>query len=230
MSNFITNNETSDLKKRLIQLIGKSEELKFLVGFFYFSGIRELYEGLKANPNTITKVLVGLNVDRSNFGLIEFSEQEQLSDEEKTYKFFESIKKSLNNENFDTKEFYEQVSFFVELIQQDKLIIRKTYKSNHAKLYLFKLDQSQVGRKNLFITGSSNLTKAGLSTQNEFNVEIGDYGFEDADQYFDELWQEAVKITEFENIKKKLIQVVEKETLVKNVTPFSILFGFKNIF
>jgi len=220
MSNFITNNETSDLKKRLIQLIGKSEELKFLVGFFYFSGIRELYEGLKANPNTITKVLVGLNVDRSNFGLIEFSEQEQLSDEEKTYKFFESIKKSLNNENFDTKEFYEQVSFFVELIQQDKLIIRKTYKSNHAKLYLFKLDQSQVGRKNLFITGSSNLTKAGLSTQNEFNVEIGDYGFEDADQYFDELWQEAVKITEFENIKKKLIQVVEKETLVKNVTPF----------
>lgn len=220
MTNFITNNETRDLKKRLIELIGKSEELKFLVGFFYFSGIRELYEGLKTNPNTITKVLVGLNVDRSNFGLIEFSENEQLSDEEKTYKFFESIKKSLNNENFDTKEFYEQVRFFVELIQKDRLIIRKTYKPNHAKLYLFKLDQSQIGKKNLFITGSSNLTKAGLSTQNEFNVEIGDYGFEDADQYFDELWQEAVKITEFDDVKKKLIQVIETETLVKDISPF----------
>ncbi len=220
MPNFITNNETRDLKKRLIGLIEKSEELKFLVGFFYFSGIRELYEGLKTSPNTITKVLVGLNVDRSNFGLIEFSENEQLSDEEKTYKFFESIKKSLNNENFDTKEFYEQVGYFVELIQKDKLIIRKTHKPNHAKLYLFKLDQSQVGKKNLFITGSSNLTKAGLFTQNEFNVEIGDYGFEDADQYFDDLWQEAVKITEFDDVKKKLVQVVETETLVKDVSPF----------
>jgi len=220
MSNFITNNQTRDLKERLVELIEKSEELKFLVGFFYFSGIRELYEGLKANPNTITKVLVGLNVDQSNFGLIEFSENEQLSDEEKTYKFFESIKKSLNNENYDTKGFYEQVRFFVGLIQQDKLIIRKTYKPNHAKLYLFKLDQSQVGKRNLFITGSSNLTKAGLSTQNEFNVEIGDYGYEDADQYFDELWVEAVKITEFDDVKKKLIQVIETETLVKDISPF----------
>ena len=220
MANFITNNETSDLKKRLIELIQKSDDLKFLVGFFYFSGIRELYEGLKSNPNTVTKILVGLSVDCSNFGLIEFSENEQLSDEEKIYKFFESIKKSINTEIFDTKEFYEQVCFFIKLIQKDKLIIRKTYKSNHAKLYLFKLDQSQVGKKNLFITGSSNLTKAGLSTQDEFNVEIGDYGFEDAEKYFDELWDEAVKITEYDDTKKKLIEIIEKDTLVKEVLPF----------
>jgi superfamily II DNA or RNA helicase/HKD family nuclease len=220
MANFITNNKTRELKKRLIELIQKSEELKFLVGFFYFSGIRELYDGLKSNPNTITKVLVGLSVDHSNFGLIEFSENEQLSDQEKTYKFFESIKKSLNTENFDTKEFYEQVKFFIELIRKDRLIIRKTYKPNHAKLYLFKLDQSQVGRKNLFITGSSNLTKAGLCTQDEFNVEIGDYGFEDAEKYFDELWSKAVKITEHDDTKKRLIEVIEKETLIKDVSPF----------
>ncbi len=50
MSNFITNNPTRELKKRLIELIEKSRELKFLVGFFYFSGIRELYAGLKSNP------------------------------------------------------------------------------------------------------------------------------------------------------------------------------------
>jgi len=220
MPNFITNNQTNDLKKRLIELIQKSDELKFLVGFFYFSGIEELYEGLKSNPNIVTKVLVGLSVDRSNFGLIEFSENEQLSDEEKTYKFFESIKKSINTENFDTKEFYKQVHFFIKLIQEDKLIIRKTYKPNHAKLYIFKLDQSQVGKKNLFITGSSNLTKAGLSTQDEFNVEIGDYGFEDAEKYFEELWDEAVKITEYDDTKKKLIEIIEKDTLAKEASPF----------
>jgi len=44
MKNFITNSELENLKNRLIELIKKSDELKFLVGFFYFSGIRELYE------------------------------------------------------------------------------------------------------------------------------------------------------------------------------------------
>lgn len=219
MSNFITNNDTSDLKQRLIELIKKSDELKFLVGFFYFSGIRELYEGLKSNPDTAIKVLVGLNIDEATFGLVETENEEESSDEEKIYKFIESIKKSLNTEEFDTKEFYEQVRFFIELIQKDKLVIRKTYNPNHSKLYLFKLEENQAV-KELFITGSSNLTRAGLTTQNEFNVEISSYGFEDAEKYFNDLWDEAVKITEFQEIKKKLVQIIEKETLIKDVTPF----------
>jgi len=51
MNNFITNSGTRTLNKRLIELIQESKELKFLVGFFYFSGIRELYKGLKENPD-----------------------------------------------------------------------------------------------------------------------------------------------------------------------------------
>ncbi|MFN3740705.1 MAG: hypothetical protein ACK4TF_08570 [Thermodesulfovibrionales bacterium] len=42
MSNFITNSPTKLLAKRLLELLSKSKELKFLVGFFYFSGLREL--------------------------------------------------------------------------------------------------------------------------------------------------------------------------------------------
>jgi len=221
MKNFITNSNTANLRKRLIELIQKSDELKFLVGFFYFSGIRELYEGLKEKPDQKIKVLVGLNVDSTNYGVLELAGQDdQLSDEEKTYKFFQSVKKSLNTENFDTEEFYEQVRFFIQLIRDDKLMLRKTYNPNHAKLYLFKLEEGQVGRKNLFITGSSNLTRAGLTTQEEFNVEISDFGFEDAESYFDALWEEAVKITEHEEAKRKLIEIVEKETLIKEITPF----------
>jgi superfamily II DNA or RNA helicase/HKD family nuclease len=221
MKNFITNSNTANLRNRLIELIQKSKELKFLVGFFYFSGIRELYKGLKDNPDQKIKILVGLNVDATNYGMIELADQDdQISDEEKTFKFFESIKKSLNTETFDTQEFYEQVKFFIQLIRDDNLIIRKTYSPNHAKLYLFKLEEGQVGRKNLFITGSSNLTRAGLSTQEEFNVEISDFGFEDADKYFDGLWDEAVKITEHAESKKKLIEILEKDTLIKEITPF----------
>ncbi|MCK9265546.1 SNF2-related protein [bacterium] len=224
MKNFITNSGAENLKKRLVKLISKSDELKFLVGFFYFSGIRELCSELKQNPKVILKVLVGLNVDKLNFQLVEYADLDdhsgRLSNEEISQRFFESIKKSINTEKFDTKEFYIQVKFFMDLIKSNRLIIRKTFHPNHAKLYIFKLQDEQVGRQNLFITGSSNLTGLGLTTQEEFNVEISDYGFESAEEYYDTLWNEAVKITENTDLKKRLIELVEKETLVKKITPF----------
>jgi len=221
MKNFITNSESDNLKNRLVELISKSDELKFLVGFFYFSGIYELYDGLKQNSNTKIKVLVGLNVDKTNKGILELAEPDsELSDEERSFRFLQSVKNSVNREEFDTQEFYEQVRFFVELIKRDRLVIRKSYNPNHAKIYIFKLEKGQIGRKNLFITGSSNLTKAGLTTQEEFNVEISDYGFKDAEDYFDALWSDAVKITEEDTTKKRLIETIENETLVKEITPF----------
>ena len=220
MSNFITNQPTKELRKRLTELITHSNELKFLVGFFYFSGIRELYEGMKANPDFLLKVLVGIRVDVINSRLIETDYSENLSDEEKVEIFFESIRKSINTDYFDTRDFYEQSRYFIGLIQSGKMIIRKTYEPNHSKLYLFKLREEQIARNRLFITGSSNLTKAGLTTQNEFNVEISDYGFDDAENYFDTLWNRAVQINEKDEIKKKLIEVLEQETLIKELTPF----------
>ncbi|MGC8866898.1 MAG: helicase-related protein [Elusimicrobiales bacterium] len=221
MKNFITNSGTQHLKARLIELIEKAEELKFLVGFFYFSGLKELYEGLKNNPDVILKVLVGLNVDKTNHGLIEYGGGfKNLSDDERVYHFLNSIKSSINTELFDNEVFYEQVPFFLELIHKGRLIIRKTYEPNHAKLYIFKLTKGQIGRNRLFITGSSNLTWAGLKEQHEFNVEISDYGFEDAEQYFDTLWNRAVLVTEHESTKAKLIRLLEKDTLIKTITPF----------
>ena len=47
-NNFITNTEkTISLKERLQKLISASSELKFLVGFFYFSGWQEIYQKLQ---------------------------------------------------------------------------------------------------------------------------------------------------------------------------------------
>lgn len=220
MSNFITNSNTTSLKKRLLELIEKSKELKFLVGFFYFSGVKELYDSWKKNPGCDTKVLVGLNVDKVNGKIVEIENQDiNISDEEKVYNFLEEIKKSINTEEFDNKDFYEQVKFFVELIRNNKLLIRKTFEPNHSKLYLFKLGDEQI-KKNLFVTGSSNLTRAGLSTQDEFNVEISDHGFEEAENFFDERWETAVKISEPEDTKSRLIQTIENETLIRSISPF----------
>ncbi len=218
--NFITNSNARNLQSRISALIANSNELKFLVGFFYFSGIRELYEGMKANPDFSLQVLSGIKVDVINSQLVEMDYSENISDEEKVELFFESIRKSINTDSFDTKDFYEQSRYFIGLIQSGKMIIRKTYEPNHSKLYLFKLQEEQIARNKLFITGSSNLTKAGLTTQNEFNVEISDYGFDEAENYFDSLWDKAVLINEKDDIKKKLIEVLEQETLIKELTPF----------
>ena len=76
MNNFITNNQDKNLKDRLKKLISKANELKFLVGFFYFSGLRELYEALQEsyaqNPNLTFKILVGMDIDIHAKNLIEF--------------------------------------------------------------------------------------------------------------------------------------------------------------
>mgnify|MGYP003437288337 FL=1 len=92
MSNFINNSGANTLKERVVSLIEKSQELKFLVGFFYFSGIRELYESLKKNPDVQIKVLVGLNVDGTIFGLVEGGEKRNdININEKTHQFFQSL-------------------------------------------------------------------------------------------------------------------------------------------
>ncbi|MDA3887161.1 MAG: helicase-related protein [Candidatus Delongbacteria bacterium] len=221
MTNFITNSEQRDLKKRLTLLIKNSKELKFLVGFFYFSGIKELYEGMKKNPDVTLDILVGLNVDSTIYGLTEYATSDtNMSREEVAYNYFESLKRSINTETFDNELFYKQIIYFINLIKDDRLRIRKTLKPNHSKLYVFKLNEDQVGRNKLFITGSSNLTGAGLSTQEEFNVEISDYGVDDAEKYFNDLWDNSDKITEDDLLKQKLLKVLEDETVPKKVTPF----------
>ena len=200
-TNFITNEAGKALRARLIELIEGSDELKFLVGFFYFSGLQELYEGLKNNPTVNLKVLVGMNVDKLNYNLIEYADNDQsASIKQKLDKYFKGLQESLISEDFDNSTFYEQVSFFVDLIKQDRLVIRKTQEPNHAKIYFF-FDRDNQLKKRVFITGSSNLTRPALTTQAEFNVEISDYGTEETEKYFDELWEDAIKITEKDEIK-----------------------------
>lgn len=219
-TNFITNEAGKALRARLIELIEGSDELKFLVGFFYFSGLHELYEGLKNNPTVNLKVLVGMNVDKLNYNLVEYADDDQTaSNNEKLDKYFGDLQQSLTSEDFDTPTFYEQVSFFVDLIKQDRLVIRKTQEPNHAKIYFF-FDRDNQLKKKVFITGSSNLTRPALTTQAEFNVEISDYGTEETEKYFDELWEDAIKITEKDGVKKRLVSVIESGTMARKVTPF----------
>ncbi len=90
-------------------------------------------------------------------------------------------------------------------------------------MYLFQLDnqyQDLFNVKGEFITGSSNLTKAGLQSQEEFNVEIKDYGLESAEKYFDELWDTAIPITEAENGTRIIIDFLKNKSQASLITPY----------
>lgn len=223
---FISNTgENTTLKKRLHELVKGTKVLKFLVGFFYFSGIRELFaplqENLLNNEDNILKILVGMSIDKLNHQIIEVAQDQNNSTTNNIIdNYLSNVRESLKDDNLDTKEFAEQFSFFIEMIRKDQIQIRKSRTPNHAKLYIAIDDQSTI-RKKTFITGSSNLTKAGLSTQAEFNVELSDFRVADiAEKFFDELWEDSVKITEFEDVKTRLIQILERETHTRQITPF----------
>ncbi|MEW5827815.1 MAG: helicase-related protein [Chloroflexota bacterium] len=220
---FITNSQSRTLKKRLDELIQHSKELKFLVGFFYFSGWQELFESLKNRDDLTIKLLVGLDVDRNLGQIFEIEKDgQEASSDELADRFFASLHIALNDEALDNQVFYEQVAYFLELLQSGRLQIRKTLDPNHAKLYFFKVkdELTALAPTGRFITGSSNLTRAGVQGQREFNVEISDYGAPDAEAYFDELWQTAVPITEIPERKDHLARFVRNRTQVAEVTPF----------
>lgn len=147
----------------------------------------------------------------------------QRSQRELVGHYFTSLRSGLQNDDFDTQEFYEQIAFFLELLKSGCLQIRKTFDPNHAKLYLFCLDdegRSLINAPGRFITGSSNLTRPGLIGQHEFNVEIGDYGWEDAEKYFDGLWQQAIPLSEVPELKQQIVRIIRRQTQVAEITPF----------
>ncbi len=231
MSNFITNaSDVKTLGTRVKELCEISREMKFLIGFFYFSGLEHLYEGLEQNESIVLRILVGLEVDEviMKFSgiskiktdlLIEVEHGSDKSENELVDGFIDSLKKSLNQDEYDNKQSYEKLLFFLKMIEENRLIIRKTFEPNHAKLYIFSLKDARYA-KSLFITGSSNLTRAGLENQKEFNVEIKDYGTDEAEAYFEKLWNSSVKLTEKQEVKKRIIDTIKKETLVREITPY----------
>lgn len=225
-NNFITNNkEEETLKSRLDTLIEVSPELKFLVGYFYFSGWSELYKALRRNKEQHLKLLVGLQVCRQAGNILEYADMNDgpVSRDEAFQQYLSSLDVALNDETMDNEDFYEQVGFFLEMIADERLTIRKTQLPNHAKLYLFRYNEEQAriqAKLGQLITGSSNFTRAGLHGQQEFNVEISQYGFSDASAYFDELWENAIPITEVPKNRSTLIHSIQSKTQVATVTPF----------
>jgi SNF2 family DNA or RNA helicase len=219
MRNIITNEGAKNLGERLKELINYSTQIDILVGFFYFSGLDELYTALKENKDLKLRILVGLAADDLIVKLTRGEERD----------FLEILKRVIQTEDFDNEETYKKYRFYLKLIEEGRLILRKTKEPNHAKLYIFHTKEEYKNLlKGAFITGSSNLTRSGLKLQNEFNVEIKDWGYEYATEYFERLWKTSEEISENDDKKRVLIEIIENSP-VSEIDPFTAyVFTLKN--
>lgn len=224
---FITNQEEGQsLEKRLSELMQYSSRLDILVGFFYFSGVRVMADALRDNKALSMRVLVGMEAERHCGQLVEvFNGVQGESANDARTRFYASLRRILGDETLDKQSFHERLGIFVELLTEGRLEIRKTLEPNHAKLYLFSMNERHRAlREKVWLTGSSNFSAPGLSIRDELNVEVCDFGAQEASEYYEALWQKAVPLTEDEEQRSTLLEIINDSSVAASISPFEAYF------
>ncbi len=217
---FITNEKGKHLKDRFDVLIKDTRLFDCLVGYFYTSGFYAVYPALEKTEKI--RILIGISTNKKTHDLLSEVKQEQQTSLQfshaETKKEIEGLLEKEMEDSADSSTVEQGVVRFIEWIRSQKLEIRAYPSQNiHAKLYImsFKDGDRDIGR---VITGSSNLTQAGLVENLEFNVELknsADHDF--AKKKFEELWKDSVDVSE------KYIQTIEDKTwLNQNITPYQL--------
>src|SRR6056297_2587331 len=218
---FITN-EDKLLSKVVNNILPSSKNLFFLVGYFYFSGFQEIYKKVKDKN---MKILIGMDVEKTIRKKIKETytfNKENDSNKNIREDYYRNLVNIYNDTSFfDSKDKVEAFTIFLEKIKDGSLEIRKTRKSNHAKMYLFE-NKEEFNQNGLFpgsvITGSSNLSLSGLKTQTEINVIFRDEHYDEGLKIFKKLWVKSVPIADEDTLdifEKKVIKKIWYNKLYK---------------
>jgi hypothetical protein len=237
---FITNSGENSLSK-IIQgiLPKKAENLSFLVGYFYFSGIEEIYRHISDKK---MRVLVGLEMERellNKTSEIDLHLKKQRSSRQEVRNDYNQSLVDLFNRTdfFEDKQEAEAFKIYYQKIKDGTLEIRKTKEPSHAKMYIFSYcdESSENGETpGTVITGSSNLTYKGLRGQNEINVRFQHKAeYHDACCIFESLWKDAIIITDKDHITDFEDGVIKHIWYEKTPSPYllylRVLYEYFNI-
>lgn len=237
---FITNNGEKSLAKIIKGILpAKADCLDFLVGYFYFSGIEEIYKHISDKK---MRILVGLEMEKellNKTSEIDFLWKKQKSSRQEIRNEFNRSLVELFNKTdfFEGKKETEAFKIYYEKIKDGTLEIRKTKEPCHAKMYIFSYrdEFSEEGETpGTVITGSSNLTYKGLRGQNEINVRFQHKTeFKDAQNIFDKLWETAIVIADKDHINDFENGVIKHIWYEKNPSPYllylRVLYEYFNI-
>lgn len=200
------------------------ESFDALVGYFRASGYFRLRPFLNNVPKI--RILVGIDVDKiiakyQAKGLLFQGDANQTLSE-----FLKDAKEDIQSANY-SREVEDGILQFIEDISSKKIEIKAhPNRKLHAKIYIFRPENWNEHNQGKVITGSSNLTDAGLGSTDQSNYEFNVIlqSFEDvkfASDEFSKLWDEGIPVLPIE------INKIKEETFLKeDFTPFEVYIKF----
>lgn len=223
MTKFFTNSDENTLLNKFRGVFENNPDLEWfdaLVGYFRSSGYFAIRPYIENVPHV--RILVGINTDSI---LARYNEQGLLfrgDPEETVREALVNLKRDIAECSYD-RIIEQGILQFVEDIVANKIEIRAhTTRKLHAKIYIFRPKNWNEHHQGSVITGSSNLTDAGLGackiSNYEFNVLLNDYDdVAFATREFEELWNESAPI-----LPAQIEKIKTESHLNDAVTPFEL--------
>ena len=223
---FFTNSDGNTLLQKFTAVFRNNPqiaEFDALVAYFRSTGYFYLRPHLEKLEQI--RILVGIDVDRwtnmaQQSGLsLKFGVNTVQATEDYTERFKQEIADAEYDEQIENS-----ILQFVEDIQSKKVLVRAhPSRKLHAKIYIFRPRNFNEHMSGEVITGSSNLTEAGLGVNDrsmnyEFNVSLRDYDdIKFASDEFEKLWAEAVEV-----LPEQVTRAKDQTYLRDDFTPFEI--------
>ena len=189
------------LKDRFEAALKYVDRVDVLVGFFWFSGLKVFEAALREHPGVKMRVLVGMAADvwEARGQVAELAPVTRGKDDATVAdEAYERLGRVLRSGIGETRQDAARQAFFAELLEVGRLEVRQTRRPNHAKVWLFhNAAEHRAGfGEGRLITGSSNFSRAALKgeTQDELDVELLDWGYPEAQGWFEELWADSVPL------------------------------------
>ncbi|MBD3341716.1 MAG: helicase, partial [Candidatus Lokiarchaeota archaeon] len=220
---FFTNEPNATLLDRFLDTLKYVRYFDVLVGYFRTSGFFQLYKSFEKIEKI--RILVGLNLDRKAFQIIEKSKSQTSLDFEthvniKTIYGNELVKEVENSE--DDKIVEDGILKFIEYLKKGKIEIKAHPSRNiHAKVYISRYHEEDRDFGDV-ITGSSNFSESGFVANREFNVQLkNSIDVKFALEQFEILWNEAVDVSDH------CVETVNKRTYLNDtITPYELYLKF----
>ena len=223
---FFTNHGEQTLFKKFQGVFENNPDIEWfdaLVGYLRSSGYFALRPYLERVPHI--RILVGINVDAI---MADYHRRGLLFLADPT-KALEEFRNWLRND-IQSAEYRRDIETgiiqFVDDVISKKIELRAhPTKRLHAKLYIFRPKGFNEHKPGAVITGSSNLTAAGIGVEDqvsnyEFNVLLHDFDdVQFAKDEFERLWGESVEI-----LPKFLKEVRDSTYLAAAVTPYELYY------
>ncbi|MFA5080049.1 MAG: helicase-related protein [Candidatus Paceibacterota bacterium] len=206
MPTSITNTGNNTLSQSLKSILPNCSRVDALVGYFYFSGFRDIHNEVKDKQ---IRILVGMDIDKKiidrvstlkDLNFDSYTTDTKISSRSIVKEnYIESFSKIFNDTDFfDNDESQRAFEIFLDKIEDGSLQIKKTPQANHSKFYIFhnKEEFSTNGiTPGMVIIGSSNLTFSGLKGQGERNLILQEpHYYKEHSDDFEKFWNDPDNI------------------------------------